>query len=47
MPHRLALTELGPFVEACGKILDLLIRLEHSGTHYRHLDLGGGLGIRY
>ena len=41
------LTELGPFVEACEKILDLLDRLETQGLTIDHLDLGGGLGIRY
>ncbi|MEO8768254.1 MAG: diaminopimelate decarboxylase [Nitrosospira sp.] len=41
------LTELGPFIEACGKILDLLFRLETQGFTIDHLDLGGGLGIRY
>ncbi|KIO50332.1 diaminopimelate decarboxylase [Nitrosospira sp. NpAV] len=41
------LTELDPFVEACGKILDLLTRLETQGLTIDHLDLGGGLGIRY
>jgi diaminopimelate decarboxylase len=41
------LTELDPFVEACGKILGLLDRLETQGLQIGHLDLGGGLGIRY
>lgn len=41
------LTELAPFVEACGKMLDLLDRLEAQGLQIEHLDLGGGLGIRY
>lgn len=41
------LIELGPFVEACWKILDLLTRLETQGLTIDHLDLGGGLGIRY
>ncbi len=41
------LTELDPFIEACGKILDLLNRLEAQGLQIEHLDLGGGLGIRY
>ncbi|MDQ3185336.1 MAG: diaminopimelate decarboxylase, partial [Pseudomonadota bacterium] len=41
------LTELDPFVEACGKILDLLDRIETQGLQIDHLDLGGGLGIRY
>ncbi len=41
------LTELDPFVEACGKMLGLLDRLEAQGLQIKHLDLGGGLGIRY
>ncbi|TSA52198.1 MAG: diaminopimelate decarboxylase [Nitrosomonadaceae bacterium] len=41
------LTELAPFVEACGKMLGLLNRLEAQGLQIEHLDLGGGLGIRY
>ena len=41
------LTELDPFVEACGKMLGLLNRLEAQGLQIEHLDLGGGLGIRY
>jgi diaminopimelate decarboxylase len=41
------LTELGPFVESCKKMLSLLDRLEAHGLQIDHLDLGGGLGIRY
>ncbi len=41
------LTELAPFVEACGKMLGLLDRLGAQGLQIEHLDLGGGLGIRY
>ena len=41
------LTELDPFIETCGKILGLLNRLETQGLEIDHLDLGGGLGIRY
>ncbi|HET7062472.1 MAG TPA: diaminopimelate decarboxylase [Nitrosospira sp.] len=41
------LTELDPFIEASGKMLELLDRLEARGLHIEHLDLGGGLGIRY
>ncbi|MGH8762838.1 MAG: diaminopimelate decarboxylase [Nitrosospira sp.] len=41
------LIELDPFVEACGKILGLLDRIETQGLQIDHLDLGGGLGIRY
>ncbi len=41
------LVNLEPFVEACGKMLELLDRLEAQGLEIDHLDLGGGLGIRY
>jgi diaminopimelate decarboxylase len=41
------LTEIDPFIEASSKMLALLDRLENQGIHIEHLDLGGGLGIRY
>ncbi|WP_025040435.1 diaminopimelate decarboxylase [Nitrosospira briensis] len=41
------LTELNPFIESCKKMLRLLDRLEAQGLQIDHLDLGGGLGIRY
>ena len=41
------LTELAPFVDALERVLELADRLERSGIPIAHLDLGGGLGIRY
>lgn len=41
------LTEIAPFIEATNKMLDLLSSLETTGVTLKHLDLGGGLGIRY
>jgi diaminopimelate decarboxylase len=41
------LTETQPFLDALDKILDLVSILEANGIHLHHLDLGGGLGIRY
>ncbi len=41
------LTELGPFVQASDRILSLVSRIESKGIEIEHLDLGGGLGIRY
>jgi diaminopimelate decarboxylase len=41
------LTEIAPFAAALDKILDLLDRLQREGITISHLDLGGGLGIRY
>ena len=41
------LTETRPFLDALDKILDLVSVLKTDGIHLHHLDLGGGLGIRY
>ena len=41
------LTEIPPFVEALGKILDLVDALEAEGIRLSHIDVGGGVGIRY
>jgi len=41
------LTELSPYVDALERLLVLIKRLEAKGVEIRHLDLGGGLGIRY
>jgi diaminopimelate decarboxylase len=41
------LTETRPFLNALDRILDLIAILKTEGIHLRHLDLGGGLGIRY
>ncbi|SDX80533.1 diaminopimelate decarboxylase [Allochromatium warmingii] len=41
------LTDLAPFIDALGRVLDLADRLCASGIAIEHLDLGGGLGIRY
>lgn len=41
------LTETHPFLDALDKILDLVSVLKADGIHLHHLDLGGGLGIRY
>ncbi len=41
------LTELAPFTEACKKMIGLLDHLEEESFQIEHLDLGGGLGIRY
>lgn len=41
------LTELGPFAQASERILSLVKRIESKGIEIEHLDLGGGLGIRY
>lgn len=41
------LTELEPFVAALERLLALAAQLAAEGVSLRHLDLGGGLGIRY
>jgi diaminopimelate decarboxylase len=41
------LTETSPFIAAIEKVLALVEALAADGIHLEHLDLGGGLGIRY
>lgn len=41
------ITEASPFLDALDKLLDLLDTLAREGIEVEHLDLGGGLGIRY
>ena len=41
------ITEVAPFVDALDKVLDLVDRLAKTGIAIHHLDVGGGLGIRY
>jgi len=41
------LTEVAPFIAALERVLALVDALEREGIAIRHLDLGGGLGIRY
>ena len=41
------LTELAPFVEALDRVVRLIRALADAGIGLRHVDIGGGLGIRY
>ena len=41
------ITELGPHVEAAGKAFTLIDELAAEGIHLEHIDIGGGIGIRY
>ncbi len=41
------LTALAPFTDALRRVLALVDRLAEAGIALHHLDLGGGLGIRY
>lgn len=41
------LTTLAPFLNALDRVLLLVDRLAKRGINIQHLDLGGGLGVRY
>ena len=41
------LTELGPYNDALGRVLDFIETLESNGIKIDHIDFGGGLGVRY
>ena len=41
------ITDVEPFVAALGRVLEFIDVLDAAGVHLDHLDLGGGLGIRY
>jgi len=41
------ITEVSPYLDALDKLLNLLMALQERGVKLAHLDLGGGLGIRY
>jgi len=41
------ITDMPPFMAALEKLLDLIEQLHSQGIALSHLDLGGGLGIRY
>ncbi|MGO2340438.1 MAG: diaminopimelate decarboxylase, partial [Psychrobacter sp.] len=41
------LTEVEPFVAALDKVIELVHSLREKGIELRHIDLGGGLGVRY
>lgn len=41
------LTELTPFIDAFDRLLMLIDELALAGIEIKHVDLGGGLGVRY
>jgi diaminopimelate decarboxylase len=41
------LTETAPFGEALDRLLELVEALDGDGLHLAHIDIGGGMGIRY
>lgn len=41
------LTEIGPFLDAMDRVLAVVDTLQAQGITLQHIDLGGGLGVRY
>ena len=41
------LTELAPFLDALDELLKIVDQLAQSGVTIKHIDIGGGLGVRY
>lgn len=41
------LTQIQPFLDAMDRMLDLIEQLAGKGIQVQHLDMGGGLGVRY
>ena len=41
------ITEIAPYVEAVDRIIDLVQELAREKIELQHIDVGGGLGIRY
>ncbi len=41
------LTTTQPFVDALDKIIQMIEQLKAQGIHLKHIDIGGGLGVRY
>jgi diaminopimelate decarboxylase len=41
------LTDITPFIDAMQHLLSLVDRLAQSGITLKHIDIGGGLGVRY
>jgi diaminopimelate decarboxylase len=41
------ITQTAPYIDALNRVLGLIDQLHKHGIEIKHLDLGGGLGIRY
>ena len=41
------ITTIAPYIDALGKLLELVSELEKRQIKLQHIDVGGGLGIRY
>jgi len=41
------LTEIQPFIDALQRVMTLVMQLQQQGIVLQHIDIGGGLGVRY
>lgn len=41
------LLDVSPYLDALDRVLALVDRLAERGVHFDHIDVGGGLGVRY
>ncbi len=41
------ITQISPYLDALDKVLELVEQIESDGAKIHHVDVGGGLGIRY
>jgi diaminopimelate decarboxylase len=41
------LLDVSPYLDALDRVLALVDRLAAQGVHFEHIDVGGGLGVRY
>jgi diaminopimelate decarboxylase len=41
------ITDIDPYIDAADRVLDVVDALARDGISLRHIDFGGGLGIRY
>lgn len=41
------LTQVQPFIDALDKVIEMISALAQQGIKLEHIDLGGGLGVRY
>jgi len=41
------LTEIQPFIDALQRVMALVTQLRQQGIVLQHIDIGGGLGVRY
>lgn len=41
------ITSVGPYKDACARIMQLFNRLSARGVSLQHIDIGGGLGVSY